>query len=75
MEQGWVLLAEFSAVEVVLVDLVQVETELWAHLLPEVLLEVADLTGIFDQQTNAVYDVSLLDLGVLLMLEKVRIGP
>lgn len=49
LEQGWVLLAEFSAVEVVLVDLIEVEPELRTHLFPEVFLEVADLAGILDQ--------------------------
>lgn len=75
LQQGWVLLAQFSAVKVVLVDLIEVEPELRTHLFPEVLLEVADLAGILDQQTDAVHDVALLDLGVLLMLEKVRVGP
>ena len=61
--------------EVVLVDLVEVEPELRAHFLPEILLEVSDLAGVLDEQAHAVDDVALLDLGVLLVLEEVGVGP
>lgn len=60
--------------KVVFVDLVEIETELRADFLPEVFLEIADLTRIFDQQTHTINDVAFLDLGVLLVLEEVGVG-
>ena len=58
----------------VLVDLIEVETKLRTYLLAEGLLQVPDLTGVFDEEAGAGDHIALLDAGVLLIREEGRVG-